>query len=115
MYTGSQAYATSGVGAYGDKSVNHLSYNGAYMPSQKANLTEAEILAVVCHERYDLTGVKPDDPKWAKEYTMWCSPDSPIYAGLKDGSLTFDNLDTKMKVKGVLPIGTKPRPGTPAG
>ena len=113
VYTGSQAYQISKVGPYGDPAVNHLGYNGAYMPSQKANLTEAEILAVVCHERYDLAGVSPEDPKWAKEYAQWCSPDSAIYAGLKDGSLTFKNLADK--IKGVLPIGTEPRPGTPAG
>ena len=113
VYTGSQAYQISGVGAYGDASLNHLGYNGAYMPSQKANLTEAEILAVVCHERYDLAGVSPEDPKWAAEYEQWCSPESAIYAGLEDGSITFDNIADK--VDGVLPIGTEPRAGTPAG
>ena len=113
VYTGSQAYQLSGVGPYGDASLNHLGYNGAYMPSQKANLTEAEMLAVVCHERYDLAGVSPEDTKWAAEYTEWCSPESAIYAGLEDGSLTFDNLADK--IKGILPVGTEPRAGTPAG
>jgi hypothetical protein len=112
VYTGSQAYRDAGLKAYGDPAVNHLGYNGAFMPAQKAGLTQAEILAVVCHERYDLAGAKPDDPKWAAEYTQWCSPESAIYAGLKDGSLTFTNIADK--VKGVLPIGTDPRPGTPA-
>ena len=111
VWTGSQAYRDTKVGAYGDAKLNHLGYNGSYMPSQKAaGLTQAEVLAVVCHERYDLAGVSPEDPKWAKEYTEWCSPESPIYAGLKDGSLTFDNLSTK--VKGIIPVGTVPRPGT---
>ncbi|MCU1390109.1 MAG: hypothetical protein JWL72_3447, partial [Ilumatobacteraceae bacterium] len=110
VYTGSQAYRDTKVGPYGNAALNHLGYNGSFMPAQKANLTEAQILAVVCHERYDLAGVDPEDPKWVKEYTLWCSPDSKIYAGLQDGSLTFDNLSTK--VKGVLPVGTKPRAGT---
>jgi mono/diheme cytochrome c family protein len=113
VYTGSQAYRDTINMPYGDPSVNHLGYNGSFMPAQKANLTDAQILAVVCHERYDLGGASPDDPKWAAEYTKWCSPDSVVYAGLEDGSLTFDNLSTK--VKGTLPVGTVPRAGTPAG
>jgi len=112
VYVGSQAYRDSGVGPYGDPSVGHLGYNGSYMPAQKENLTQAQILAVVCHERYDLGGVDPSDPKWAAEYTKWCSEDSAVYAGLKDGSLTFDNLHDK--VKDTLTVGTVPRPGTPA-
>jgi mono/diheme cytochrome c family protein len=112
VYIGSQAYRDSGVGPYGDPSVNHLGYNGSFMPSQKDNLTQDQILAVVCHERYDLGGANPDDPAWAAEYTKWCSEDSAIYEGLKDGSLTFDNLSEK--VPDTLTVGTAPRPGTPA-
>lgn len=108
VYTGSQAYRDAGLTYYGAKAVGHLGYNGNFMPSQhSAGLTEAQMLAVVCHERYDLAGVAPDDPKWAAEYTEWCSPDSAIYAGLQDGSLTFDNLADK--VQGVGAVGTVPR------
>jgi len=112
VYVGSQAYRDEGVGPYGDPSVGHLGYNGSFMPAQHDNLTEAQILAVVCHERYDLGGVDPTDPKWADEYTKWCSEDSVVYEGLQDGSLTFDNLHDK--VKDTLAVGTAPRPGTPA-
>ncbi|MCU1399184.1 MAG: hypothetical protein JWN62_2293 [Acidimicrobiales bacterium] len=112
VYTGSQAYRDILNMPYGNPALNHLGYNGSFMPAQKTNLTQAQILAVVCHERYDLAGVDPEDPKWVKEYTLWCSPDSKVYAGLQDGSLTFDNISTKLKSDGVLPIGTVPRPGT---
>jgi len=108
VYTGSQAYRDAGLTYYGAKAVGHLGYNGNFMPSQHSSgLTEDQILAVVCHERYDLAGVDPEDPKWAAEYTEWCSPESAIYEGLKDGSLTFDNLAEK--VKGIEAVGTKPR------
>ena len=108
MYTGSQAYRDNGFDHYGSKAVGHLGFNGNFMPSQHSSgLTDAQILAVVCHERYDLSGVDPEDPKWAAEYTEWCSPDSEIYAGLEDGSLTFDNLAEK--VEGIEPVGTVPR------
>lgn len=117
VYVGSQSFATAGLGPYGDPSRGHLGYNGAFMPFQGAKagggMTDAQILAVVCHERYDLGGADPASAKWKAEYDKWCAEDSAIYAGLKDGSLTFDNLADK--VKGTLPVGTKPRKGTPAG
>ncbi len=112
VYTGSKAFADAGLGYYGDASVQHLFYNGAYMPAQGAGLSEAQILAVVCHERYDLGVVSPTDPKWAEEFEKWCSEESEIYVGLEDGSLTFENLHEE--VEGVLPIGVEPRPATPA-
>ncbi len=119
VYTGSEAYKTSGVGAYGDASLGHLSYNGNYMPYKGAKaggeLTEAQILAVVCHERYDLGGADKTSTQWAAEYALWCSPESKIYAALKGGSANFDNLDTAFKADKVLLVGTKPRPGLPAG
>jgi mono/diheme cytochrome c family protein len=73
-----------------------LAYNGNEMPAQGiahgGALTDAQILAVVCHERYDLPGnADPTDEAWVEEYEKWCSPDSVIYAGLQDGSLTFDS------------------------
>jgi hypothetical protein len=84
------------------------------MPAQKAaGLTPAEVLAVVCHERYTLGAIETDDANFADEYEKWCSEDSEIYAGLEDGSLTFDNVADK--VEGVLPVGSEARPGTPAG
>jgi mono/diheme cytochrome c family protein len=119
VYTGSQAYKDSGVGPYGDASLGHLGFNGNFMPLQGTKkggaLTDAQILAVVCHERYDLAGADPTSTQWAAEYTLWCSPDSKIYAALKGGSATFDNLDSVFKADKVLPVGTAPRPGTPAG
>ena len=117
VYTGSKAYEDEGVGPYGDASRGHLKYNNAYMPMQGLTaggaLTEAQILAVVCHERYDLGGADPTSPEYAAEYEKWCSPESAIYLGLEDGSLTFGNLHEK--VKDTLVVGTTPRPGTPKG
>jgi mono/diheme cytochrome c family protein len=115
VYTGSQAYSIAGIKAYGDASRGHLGYNGAYMPAQGAKgggaLTEPQILAVVCDERYTVGGADAASTTYAAEFTKWCAEDSPIYAGLKDGSITFDNITTTAAGKGVLPIGTTPRPG----
>lgn len=94
---------------------------GGAMPAQGATyqgaLTEAQILTVVCHERYTLAGADPAGEN-AAEYEKWCSPDSAIFAGLEDGSITFDNVATEFD--GTFVVGTRPRPGhapdaTPGG
>ncbi len=116
VYTGSQAFQTDGLAFYGDAARKHLGYNGAYMPlwgeAVGGELTDAQILAVVCHERYDLGGADPASAQYSAEFEKWCSDDSPIYAGLQDGSITFENVASKFP--GVLEVGTKPRPATPA-
>ena len=72
-------------------------------------------MAVVCHERYDLGGADPTSEQWETEYELWCSPEAKIYEAILDGSANFDNVDTVFKADKVLPVGTVPRPGTPAG
>jgi len=78
------------------------------MPAQGAMyggaLTEYEILGLVCHIRYDLAGADPNG-EWAEEFEEWCSEESSIFAGLQDGSLSFDTLPG---------VGTAPRLGTTA-
>lgn len=112
IYTGSQAYIDIGI-PYGDPAVGHLGYNGAVMPAQGTGLSEAQILAVACHERYTLGGVSPTDPEWAEEFEKWCAEDSEIYLGLEDGSLTFENLHEE--IEDTLLVGVEARPGLGAG
>lgn len=107
VYTGSQPHAGEVYGDPNREGGAHvgLEFNGTPMPQQSSALggalTDADILAVVCHERYDLPGnAKPTDEKWAAEYEKWCSPESEIFAGLQDGSLTFASPE--------LGIGTTP-------
>ena len=114
VYNGSAKMKAAGILQYGDPNrPGGVRVSGSFglMPNQglKAGgaLTDANILAAVCHERYDLGGADPASAKWVKEYTLWCAPDSKIYAGLKDGSITFENVNTKFP--GVLKVGTDPR------
>ena len=107
VYTGSQVHAGQVYGDPNREGGPHigLEFNGSPMPQQGAALggalTDAEILAVVCHERFDLPGnADPTSAEWAPEYEKWCSPESEIYAGLEDGSLTFDDPE--------LGVGTEP-------
>lgn len=101
VYTGSQAYVTEGLAIYGNPDRDGgahapLSFNGNPMPQQGAKagggLTETQILAVVCHVRYVISGTDPQSPEWSKEYDRWCAPNSEIFAALTAGTTNFDNL-----------------------
>ena len=121
VYNGSQKYIAAGLSIYGDPNREGgahamLGYNGAAMPQQGESaggaLTEYEILGVVCHIRYDLSGADPADEKWAAEYEHWCSAESPIYKALQDGSTSYETLadDFGDLMPAPLTVGTDPRP-----
>lgn len=119
VYSGSDAYAAAGVQIYGDPNRPggaHITKAKGAMPQQGAKfggaLTEAQILAVVCHERYTLGGADPAGT-YQTEYDNWCAPDAPAWTALEDGSATFDNIDTK--VTGAIKVGQEPAPGSSAG
>ncbi len=114
VYAGTEAYEAAGVATYGDPNREggaHAprSYNGSAMPAQGAMaggaLTEYEILGLICHIRYDISGAD-ETGDWAEEYEKWCSAESEIFLGLQDGSITFDSPE--------LGVGTAPRLGTAA-
>ena len=114
VYFGTEAYEAAGVASYGDPNREggaHYprSYNGSAMPAQGSMaggaLTDAQILGVVCHIRYDIAGAD-EAGEYAEEYEKWCSAESEIFAGLEAGSLTFASEE--------LNVGTEPRLGSSA-
>ena len=121
VYNGSQRFVAAGLKIYGNPNREGgahapLSYNGNPMPMQgeKAGgaLTEAEILAVVCHIRYDLSGADPTSDMWKAEYQTWCSPDSEIFKALETGATSFDTIEKDFAALPNKPgfVGTEPRP-----
>ncbi len=115
VYSGTDAYVTAGVQNYGDPNRAggaHLAKARGVMPGQSSQLTEAQILAVVCHERFTLGGADPAGT-YQKEYDNWCAPTAPAWIALEDGSATFDTIDTK--VPGAIKVGKVPAPGSSAG
>ncbi len=121
VYNGSAKYVSAGLAIYGDPNREGgahapLSYNGNPMPQQGAKaggaLSEAEILGVVCHIRYDFSGADPNSEQWGPEYETWCSPDSEIFKALEDGSTSFDTIadDFAMLTNPPRFVGTDPRP-----
>jgi len=115
VYGGTDAYFTAGIQIYGAPNRPggpHITKARGTMPGQSSQLTEAQILAVVCHERFTLGGADPAGA-YEKEYENWCAPDAPAWTALEDGSATFANIDTK--VTGAIKVGEEPAPGSPAG
>ena len=105
VYNGSAKYKAAGVAVIGDPNRaggahTPLAYNGNPMPQQGSKaggaLTDAQILAVVCHERYTLAG----GDEASEEFTKWCSPTSEIFTALNSGAATFDTVEG---------VGTEPR------
>jgi mono/diheme cytochrome c family protein len=116
VYSGTARYANAGVEIYGNPERDggpHVTGAKGQMPAQGPTaggaLTEAQILAVVCHERYTLSGADPGGD-YAEEYAKWCSPESEAYLGLESGALTFDNIADELE--GTLVVGTEPRAGS---
>jgi mono/diheme cytochrome c family protein len=96
---GSDEYEAAGVIGYGDpnrEGGQHelYSYNGAAMPALGglADPTDYEILAVVCHERYDLGGADPESDTWSAEFAKWCAPDAPVWEELRAGELMLADI-----------------------
>ena len=122
VYVGSQAFVSAEIPVYGDPDREGgahapLSYNGNPMPMQGQSaggaLTEYEILGVVCHVRYEISGADPASEQWAAEYERWCSPESEIFAALESGATSFDSVDADFSMLMPEPpraVGTKARP-----
>lgn len=114
VYAGSVAYGNEGVTVYGnpEREPLHTTLAKGQMPPQGATygggLTEAQILAVVCHERYTIGGADPT-ADYLEEYEKWCSPEAPAWVGLEDGSLTFANIADELENTFV--VGNKPLAG----
>jgi ADP-ribosylglycohydrolase len=92
------------------------------MPGQGSlaggDLTDDEILAVVCHERYTLGGADPASEEFVEEFENWCSEESPIYEALEAGTSLADLADagvvsTEGEPIEMIPVGDAPAEGSP--
>lgn len=111
---GTGAYNVAGVEIYGNPDRPggpHVTGARGAMPGFGGALTDYEILAVVCHERYTLGGADPTSEMWADEYEHWCSEESEYFLELEEG----ESLAALHEMHdSVLPIGDGPAAGSPA-
>jgi mono/diheme cytochrome c family protein len=119
VYFGTGAYNVAGVEIYGNPERDggpHITGALGNMPQQGelagGGLTDYEILAVVCHERYTLGGADPAG-ELAEEYERWCSEESEIFASLEGGEYSLPTMGDV--VEDIIPIGDEPVPGSPPG
>ncbi len=113
---GGAAYDAAGIDIAGDPNreggAHVTGASGGIMPARGgAELTDADVLAVICDERYALGGVAEE----GEEFELWCSEESPVFIALETGAATFDNLHTVIADKGIMEIGSVPKAGTTAG
>lgn len=118
VYYGTANYQAAAVTIYGNPDREggaHETGVRGVMPNQGlgtgGTLTDAELLGVVCHERYTLGGADPGGD-YAAEYEKWCAENSEIFADLEGGG---DIRTLSERFEGIIPIGDAPAAGSPAG
>ena len=117
VYFGTANYNIAGVEIYGNPEREggaHVAGEKGPMPAQGetggGSLTDYEILAVVCHERYALGGADPDGA-YTAEFAAWCSEESEIFVDLEAGGKLATLHE---RFDGILPIGDAPAAGSAA-
>ena len=120
---GTEGYNLAGVEVYGNPEREggaHMTGGLGAMPAFGAQLTEHEIVSVICHERYALSGADPTSEEYEAEFEHWCSEEAPVWNAVDTGtfSLFSNDVPTVADDAGepieVMPIGD-PVEGSPAG
>ncbi len=96
VYFGTEGYNIAGVDIAGDPDREggpHVTGALGAMPAFSGQLTDYQILSVVCHERYTLGGADPDSEEWAEEFEHWCSNESPIFTSLQAGEVALTDAE----------------------
>jgi mono/diheme cytochrome c family protein len=127
VYWGTAEYNQEGVESYGNPDREggpHLAGDFGVMPAWGADaggeLTDDEILAVVCHERYTLGGADPTSDEYIEEFENWCSEEAPTFVALEEGTTLAELADAGItNAEGdeieIIPIGDAPAEGSPPG
>ena len=114
VHYGTEGYNAEGVEVYGNPDREggaHVTGNRGVMPAFSGQLTQYEIVAVICHERYTLGGADPTSEEWADEYETWCSEDSPVFAELEAGTYDYTSPDVPAMAD-ITPVGPAGIPGS---
>jgi mono/diheme cytochrome c family protein len=127
VYFGTEEYNLAGVTVYGNPEREggpHETGSFGPMPGQGSDaggdLTDEEILAVVCHERYTIGGADPTAEEFAEEFETWCSDEAPTFLALEDGATLVELpdqglTDAEGQPLEIIEIGDAPAPGSPHG
>jgi mono/diheme cytochrome c family protein len=120
VYYGTEQYNISGVDVYGNPEREggaHQTGVRGVMPGFGGQLTDEEIVAVICHERYTLGGADPTSEEYETEFETWCSQESVLFEEVATGAIVLASADAIEPIPvgdsmvEVTPIGTAPIPG----
>jgi mono/diheme cytochrome c family protein len=124
VYFGTEQYNIEGVENYGNPDREggaHTTGSFGPMPAwgtdAGGDLTDEEILAVVCHERYTLGGAQASSDEYAAEFENWCAEDAPAFVNLEEGGTLADLDEAGLTTPEgddfpIIDIGDAPRAGT---
>ncbi|NND73620.1 MAG: c-type cytochrome, partial [Ilumatobacter sp.] len=124
VYYGTERYNLDGVEIYGNPEREggpHITGAQGVMPAFGGSLTDEEIVAVICHERYTLGGADPTSEEYEAEFEAWCAEGAPVFEEIATGALLLESADAvePFDINGepffVSPIGPVPIPGTAPG
>jgi mono/diheme cytochrome c family protein len=122
VYYGTEQYNLAGVEIYGNPERgggSHVTGEKGVMPGFGGQLSDYEIVEVICHERYTLGGADPTSEAYAAEFEAWCSADAAVFEAVEAGELNLIDLveAEEFPVSGgivvVNPVGPAPLPGLP--
>lgn len=119
VYYGTDGYNAAGIEIYGNPDREggpHVTGGMGPMPAWGSQLTQAEIVGVICHERYTLGGADPTSDQYAAEFDTWCSEDAPAYQAVDSGDYDFTSPEGEMfgDVE-VMPVGPEAVAGSAPG
>ena len=119
VYYGTEGFNAAGIEIYGNPDRPggpHITGARGVMPAFASQLTQYEIIAVVCHERYTLGGADPTSEEWAAEYEAWCAPGAPVYDAVETGEYDYTSPDAEsIGDVEIIPVGPEAVAGSPAG
>ena len=120
VYYGTEQYNIAGVEVYGNPEreggVHQTGVQGV-MPGFGGQLTDEEIVAVICHERYTLGGADPTSQEYEAEFETWCSEESVLFEEVATGAVVLasdeaiEPIPVGESMIKVAPIGSAPIPG----
>jgi len=117
VYYGTEDFKAAGVEIYGNptrpRGPHITGASGAAMPPFGTQLTQTQIISVVCHERYTLSEADPTSDEYAAEYEAWCSEDAPVFGAVDRGEYDFTSpVAEPIEDHELIPVGPKPVPGS---
>lgn len=116
VYYGTDNYRAARIDIYGNHNRPggpHLTGAKGPMPAFGPQLTQTEIISVVCHERYTLAGADPTGDTYRDEYELWCNDTAPVYQAVQAGEYDITSTGVEpFDPDQIISVGPQPSTGT---